>query len=389
MLRPLVTAATYRRAVFLLLGGVLALPYLLSAGLLAQMLVSDGADRGGTIATAAVAAVIGLVPPFLGGTRDLEIAAARALLGADLPAHDRERRLEPETRLRAALWFGVHLASGTVIGTITLIAAPVAILATTERLGLTDGALDDVELGPLEAGDRWWWALTGLLLVAGTVYLAAGLGRLAATMAPVLLGPSQSERERRFADRERRLAERNRLARELHDSVGHALTAMTLQAGAARAVFGSDPAFALKALSAIEETGRSAAGELDAVLGILRDEVAGPTLAALDRLLSDRTNTDIGPIDVPPHVSREAYRIVQESLTNAARHGTGPITLRIRQEEYLVIEVINRRGTPHRRRPGGGNGIAGMRERARLLGGSVDTGPDGDNWQVTARLPIA
>ncbi|MEU4623803.1 histidine kinase [Actinoplanes sp. NPDC023801] len=373
------------RAVFLLLGGVLLLPYALGAGVFTQLIVEETGSRAGVLAIAVVAVVIATVPPFLGGTRELEIAAARALLGVDLPGHDRSRPPALETRLRSALWFALHLASGGLVGVALLIAVPLALLAFTERLGLTAGAL-----GPLTPAGRWWWTLAGVGLLLVTVAGTAGLGRLAATMAPVLLGPSQAERLAELHARELRLAERNRLARELHDSVGHALTAMTLQAGAARAVFGADPDFARSALAAIEETGRSAAEELDAVLGILRDDVAdrspAPTLADLDRLLTAQVTAEIGAVDVSPVVSREAFRIIQESLTNAARHGDGPVTLRVRQEEELVIEVVNRRGGGPARE-GGGHGIEGMRERARLLGGRVGAGPDGNLWRMTARLP--
>ncbi|GAA4586654.1 signal transduction histidine kinase [Actinoplanes octamycinicus] len=372
MLRPLISAATYRRAVFLLLGAVLALPYTLGTGLIVRAVLDAPGSRFGNVLVALAAAVIALIPPFLGGTRELEIAAARSLLDVDLPGHDRGHRMERDTRLRAALWFGLHLLTGVAIGAVLLVVVPVGVLALVGGESLTPG------------NGGWWWLLAAPLILAGAIYAIAGLGSLAATMAPVLLGPSQRERERL-------LAERNRLARELHDSVGHALTAMTLQAGAARAVFDSDPAFALRALAAIEETGRSAAGELDAVLGILRDEAADhhatPTLADLDRLLTDQVEADLAEVDVSPRVSREAYRIVQESLTNAARHGAGPVTLRIRQEEDLLIEVSNRRVAAPRRRAGGGHGIEGMRERVQLLGGSLRAGPDGDDWRLVARLP--
>ncbi|GIE31529.1 histidine kinase [Actinoplanes italicus] len=373
------------RAVFLLLGGVLLLPYALGAGVFTQLIVEETGSRAGVLAIAVVAVVIALTPPFLGGTRELEIAAARALLGVDLPGHDRTRPPALETRLRSALWFALHLASGGLVGVALLIAVPLALLAFTERLGLTAGAL-----GPLTPAGRWWWTLAGVGLLVVTVAGTAGLGRLAATMAPVLLGPSPAERLAELQARELRLAERNRLARELHDSVGHALTAMTLQAGAARAVFDADPGFARQALGAIEETGRSAAEELDAVLGILRDDVAdrspAPTLADIDRLLTSAVTAEIGTIDVPPVVSREAFRIIQESLTNAARHGDGPATLRVGQEEELMIEVVNRRSGGAAR--GGGHGIEGMRERVRLLGGRIEAGPDGDLWRIVARLPV-
>ncbi|KUL23074.1 sensor histidine kinase [Actinoplanes awajinensis] len=381
MLRPLIAAATYRRAVFLLLGAVLALPYTVGLGFVVQAVVTDPDHWPSNLPVDLAAAALALVPPFLGGTRELEIAATRALLHVDLPEPVRGRRLERETRLRSALWFGLHLCAGVAIGVLALIVVPFGMLALAggEALG---------------TAFSWWWLPAGPVILAGALYAVAGLGTLAATMAPVLLGPSTAEQERHLADRERRLAERNRLARELHDAVGHALTAMTLQAGAARAVFDTDPAFARTALAAIEEAGRSAAGELDTVLGILRDEAAGretaPTLAALDRLLHEHVTAEIdeaGTMDLPPRVSREAYRIVQESLTNAARHGAGPVTLRIRQDGDLMIEVTNPRAATPSGRPGGGHGIAGMRDRVRLLGGTLEAGPDGAVWRVVARLP--
>ncbi|WP_052311949.1 MULTISPECIES: sensor histidine kinase [unclassified Actinoplanes] len=354
-----------RRAVFLLLGAVLALPYTIAAGFVAHLVAADPRHWPRVAFAALVIGGLALVPAFLSGTRELEITAARALLGVGLPGHDRGHRMERETRLRSALWFGLHLVSGVLVGAVLLIVVPVGLIALTGGEAFGRGG--------------WWWLAAAPVILAGAGYAVAGLGSLAATMAPILLGPSASEREHH-------LAERNRLARELHDSIGHALTAMTLQAGAARAVFDSDPEFARQALTAIEETGRAAAGELDAVLGLLRDEATGPTLTDLDQLLTGAVQASVTVGELPVAVSREAYRIVQESLTNAARHGTGPVTLRIRQEGDLMITVTNRRGAGDARP--GGHGIAGMRERARLLGGRVTAGPDGENWRVTARLPV-
>ena len=399
ILAPLVRASTYRRAVYLLLGSVILLPYLLLTGLLARMVAQDPGQRAGVLLIAAVAGAIVLVPPFLSGTRELEIAAVRALLRVDLPEHGPAGPLPVETRLRAALWFGVHLAVGAVIGTALLIAVPMVLIVLGERLGLTSGALAGLDVGPLGEGDLWWWTVVGVLLLIGTVYAVAGLGALAATMAPVLLGPSPAERIAAVEHRERRLAERNRLARELHDSVGHALTAATLQAGAARAVFDTDPEFARRALAAIEDVGRAAMDDLDHVLGVLRaledDEGRSPrTLADLDRLIADvraggvEVRADVGPADVPAAVSREAFRIVQESLTNAAKHGTGTVHLRLTAADDLTIEVTN--PMPGRSRTArGGRGLAGMRERVRLLGGELAAGPSGDRWRVHVRLPAA
>jgi signal transduction histidine kinase len=378
VLRPLTSAATYRRGVFLLLGGVVLLPYGLVAALLAQT-YAEGDNRAGALATAFVALLAGAVPPFLAGTRELEITAARALLGVDLPDHDRGRPPAVETRLRTALWFGLHLFFGALVGTAVLIAVPVALLTFTERLGLTRGGL------PLGI-------LAGIGLLAGTIYGTAGLGALAASMAPVLLGPAAAERIAALEARERRLAERNRLARELHDSVGHALTAATLQAAAARAVFDRDPEFARRALGTIEEVGRTALDELDTVLAVLRESEAEtgtqPTLADLDRLLTGEVDAEVTVGEIPAAVSREAYRIVQEGLTNAAKHGAGRARLRIATPDDLVIEMVNPLRTaaePKR----GGRGVEGMRERVRLLGGELTAGPDEGMWRVVVRLPAA
>ncbi|MEV6490010.1 histidine kinase, partial [Actinoplanes sp. NPDC051633] len=212
---------------------------------------------------------------------------------------------------------------------------------------------------------------------------------LASTMAPVLLGPSPAQRLAAVEARERRLAERNRLARELHDSVGHALTATTLQAGAARAVFDTDPEFARRALAAIEEVGRAAMDDLDHVLGVLREDTPAVERSGdLDRLLQDigvDVEADIGATDLSP----DAFRIAQESLTNAAKHGSGRIIFRIAESaDEVTIEVINPIAGSRRR--SGGRGLAGMRERVRLLGGSLEAGPvepAGDIWRVLARLP--
>jgi signal transduction histidine kinase len=379
-----------RRAVFLLLGSVLLLPYVLLAGFLGRMLLVDEENRGATLLIAVVAAAVALIPPFLGGTRGREIAAARALLRVEVPAHDPQAPLALETRLRAALWFAVHLAVGAVIGLALLIAVPLALIAFAERLGLTSGALENLELGPLRATDVWWWTAVGVVLLAGTAWAAMGLGALATTMAPVLLGPSPAERLAAVEARERRLAERNRLARELHDSVGHALTATTLQAGAARAVFDSDPEFARRALAAIEDVGRSAMEDLDHVLGLLRSGEDRPLPAPddLGRLIEDVRS---GGVEVVAEidggtVSQDAYRIAQESLTNAAKHGAGPIRFRLAtDDEGTTIEVTNPMAGAGR--SGGGRGLAGMRERVRLLGGSLEAGPVGDTWRVVARLP--
>ncbi|MEU2613372.1 histidine kinase [Micromonospora sp. NPDC007271] len=418
VLGPLVRGSTWRRAVFLLLGGVLALPYALLAGAFAQMLAIDDVPRAVVFGLLLVAVVLAAVPVFLTGSRALEIAAARALLAVELPEPAAGHRIDRETRLRAALWIALHLLSGGLVLFAAISALPMALVFLAGPIGIDPGSVPEDGFGPLIA-DPLGATLTGAVLLVGLGYAVAGLGALAASMAPVLLGPSHGERIAALEARAARLAERNRLARELHDSVGHALTVATLQAGAARELLDVDPEFARRALRAIEETSRHAMDDLDHVLGLLRESeddrrpaptAPQPTLARLDRLVADtraaglvvelRVSGAVG--ELPAAVSREGYRIVQEGLTNAARHGRGPVTVRVDVPAQaavpgpgatrescrgLEIELVN--GLRGATGPGpGGRGLDGMRERVLLLGGRLTAGPEGERWRVRASLPV-
>ncbi|MFI2649579.1 sensor histidine kinase [Micromonospora fulviviridis] len=404
VLAPLVRGSTWRRAVFLLLGGVLALPYALLAAAFAQLLGNDDVPRPVGAGLLLVAAVLAAVPVFLAGSRALEIAAARALLAVDLPEPAPGHRIDRETRLRAALWIALHLLTGGLVLFAAISAFPMALVFLAGLAGVDTGAAPDDGFGPLGPGHPVAAGLAGLALLVALGYAVAGLGALAASMAPVLLGPAQAERIAALEARSARLAERNRLARELHDSVGHALTVATLQAGAARELLDTDPEFTRRALRAIEETSRRAMDDLDHVLGLLRETEGGrapaptapqATLDGLDRLVADTRAAGLtvesqvsGALrGLPAVVSREGYRIVQEGLTNAARHGRGPVRLRVAVPDgRLEIEVVNGlRGTTGP--GGGGRGMDGMRERVLLLGGQFTAGPEGDRWRVRATLP--
>ncbi|MFI6262099.1 sensor histidine kinase [Micromonospora sp. NPDC051006] len=402
---PLVAASTWRRGVFLLLGGVLVLPYVLLAVAFGQLFTGPAVPRLLSVGLLVVAVLIAVVPLLLDGSRALEIAAARALLGVELPDSAPGHRGDRETRLRAALWIAVHLTVGGLLMLALLSAVPLALAFIAQQFGVGSEVITDVRFGPLDGQDTGWLTLTGVLLLAGLGYAVAGLGALAASMAPVLLGPAPAERIAALEARATRLAERNRLARELHDSVGHALTVATLQAGAARAVLDSDPEFVRRALAAIEETGRTAMDELDEVLGLLREPDGAPSaatpqhsLADLDRLVADTRAAGLpvrarrvgDPAALPAVVSREGYRIVQEALTNAARHGRGPVTLRLDVgPDELELELVNEL-LPGQRRPDpgrGGRGLDGVRERVLLLGGRLSAGAEGDRWRIQVRLP--
>jgi signal transduction histidine kinase len=209
----------------------------------------------------------------------------------------------------------------------------------------------------------------------------------------------------REAERERRLAaaeERMRIARDLHDSAGHAISVILVQAGAARLLQERDPAGARAALRTVEEVARDTLGEIDQLVRALREDGAAgeveppPGLAALDALAErsrasglDVTVTVEGSRrPLSPAVDQAAYRILQEALTNAAWHGRGSAEVAIEfAPRSLEIAVTNPAGPDSSARDGGGHGIVGMRERAQLLGGTLEAGARNGSFHLRARLP--
>jgi signal transduction histidine kinase len=253
---------------------------------------------------------------------------------------------------------------------------------------------------------------TGLALRVGPTLIAV--------LTAWLIGNTVRQRrlftEARVADVARAAvqAERLRIARELHDMVAHSMGVIAMQAGMGRRVIATQPEEAGKALAVIEDTGRETLAALRRMLGSLRqaepvdgEPVDGavdggppvdpaPGLDDLDRLVDssraaglrvDLEQTgDSGPL--PPDVELSAYRIIQEAVTNVARHaGTDHCRVVVdREPEVLVVEVVDQgRGGE----PGPGYGIAGMRERVSLLGGQFAAGPRPEGgFAVSARLPI-
>ncbi|MEU5046831.1 sensor histidine kinase [Streptomyces griseorubiginosus] len=298
-------------------------------------------------------------------------------------------------RGRLALWLEARLLLGfsTAWLSVQLLISTVDLVASAFGRDVDEGVL------VLLDGHRWWHILLAPLSLAALAATVFGAGRLVTALALRLLGPSPADRFAALEERTEQLLERTRIARELHDSIGHALTVAVVQAGAARAA--GDPAFTERALDAIEETGRAALEDLERVLGVLRESgepVSGrPTLAESDRLLESARASGAkvdaefsGPLEtVPGPVSREGYRILQESLTNVLRHaGAVPVRVRVEvSQETLALEVRNPApaGVPG---PGRGSGLRGIRERAALLGGRARTGPDQGDWQVHAELPL-
>lgn len=193
--------------------------------------------------------------------------------------------------------------------------------------------------------------------------------------------------------------ERVRIARELHDSAGHAINVILVQAGAARLLYERNPAGSRKAITTIEDVARSTIGEIDELVRALRDDATDNSApadpAALDELLDQhrasglRIETDVqGDRDtVPRSVSWAAYRILQEALTNAARHGRGSADVRVCfGGEAVEIRVTNPTNAATVS-PGSGHGVIGMRERAILLGGTLHTAVERGVFRLEARLP--
>ncbi|WP_041818744.1 sensor histidine kinase [Streptomyces davaonensis] len=211
-----------------------------------------------------------------------------------------------------------------------------------------------------------------------------------------------------YAEEEARLRateERLRIARELHDVIGHNVSMINVQASAALHRLKKDPVQAEEALGAIKAGSRQALRELRATLGVLRqvDEEAptapAPGLALLDELaasakpagLTVRIERTGGERPLPAPVDLAAYRIVQESLTNAAKHsGAERVCIRLHyaDEELALTVEDDGRGATAGPGAGDGSGIAGMTERARTLGGELAAGsrPEG-GFAVRARLP--
>jgi signal transduction histidine kinase len=241
-------------------------------------------------------------------------------------------------------------------------------------------------------------AVLGLVLVAGDIARTTTEAGLSARRAMA------EERRRQASD------ERLRMARELHDVLAHNISLINVQAGVALHLMDGDPEQARTALTAIKRASKDTLGELRAALGVLRgdgDDAAPrsptPGLAQLPELIEQvraaghPVVTDLADLpELPAPVQLAAFRVVQEALTNVRRHAgtaTATVTMRYDGGELTVRVDDDGRtgagtGTQHGTEQGAGSGIAGMRERATALGGTLHAAhrPDG-GFRVEARLP--
>ncbi|WP_134740862.1 sensor histidine kinase [Nocardioides sp. 503] len=216
---------------------------------------------------------------------------------------------------------------------------------------------------------------------------------------------AQLERARTAESEAAVAAERNRISRELHDVVAHHVSMMVVQAEAGPVVVHGDPDRAAATFDAISAAGKQALAEMRRLLGVLREDEAAPLapqpgVAALSGLVDGvreaglDVRLDMRPADepLPPAVDLTAYRLVQESLTNALRHSGGArVSVEVRTEAgTLLVRVLDDGvgGSVERRE--GGHGLVAMRERVQLVGGTLEAGPrPGGGWAVSASLPLA
>ena len=207
----------------------------------------------------------------------------------------------------------------------------------------------------------------------------------------------ESERERRLAAAE----ERTRIARDLHDSAGHAINVILVQAGAARLLQERDPSASRAALETIEEVARETIGEIDQLVRALREDgspgaIEPPlglnaleTIIARHRAAGLNVALDVRGSSRPlaPALDQAAYRILREALTNAARHGLGQADVVVAFGENRLEITVTNTIRPGLQADVRGHGIVGMRERVALLGGSLETDQRDGVFRLTARFP--
>jgi signal transduction histidine kinase len=367
----LLAPESYLRAVFVLTGAALAL----ALGIADFTILSLVATAGTPAWATALAGVVLVGGPLLAGlvpaARQIEGVAAQSLLGVEFPDGPPDVATGWPQRRRTLGWFLLHVFTGA------LVVAAV--------------------LGLIALAGSWWTAPAAAATVLGTLLA----GRFLAWLGPALLGPSYAERLQRLEADAARATERNRIAREIHDSVGHALSVVTIQASAARKLIERDPGFAADALATIETTSRRAAAELDDMLSLLRYETRSPAapapgLGSLDELLTAARSAGLtvnsavsGDLSrLPSLVSEEAYRIVQEGLTNALKYSadhTATFGLSLDRETF-GIRLSNPAGV--RRAARAGRGLRGIEERAAVLGGTATAGPHDGRWVLSVTLPV-
>ncbi|MCI4062096.1 sensor histidine kinase [Micromonospora sp. R77] len=303
-----------------------------------------------------------------------------------------------------------HQARGPFVLTVGIAAYTVA-TRTDRRTGVAAGAASALLLGAAGAAtlDVSWYdpAVVVLLLWFGVAVAVGDAVRSRRAYVAVLEERARRAEQTREEEAGRRVAEeRLRIARELHDVVAHHIALINVQAGVAGHLLREQPDAAQEALGHVRSASRTVLDELATLLGVLRrdDETDAPTepapsLNRLDALVEGfstgqpvRWTVAGQPRPLPSAVDVAAYRIIQESLTNAHKHAPGAaVAVRLRYDPDGVTIEVRDDGPPRpadAAGPGAGLGLVGMRERAETVGGAFSAGPRPEGgWLVRAELP--
>lgn len=407
--------STYLRALYLLLALPLATAYFV------------GIVGGIAVGIALVAAWVG-VPILLGVAvgwravarfeRFVDVALLDAAIEptpSALPDGDgvwgriKDLAREPFT-WTSLVWLLLRLPLAVV--SFTALVTVVAVAGSGLTAPLVIVFTDSIELWSGMTLDRpvetWPLVLLGAVALLAIPHVVNGLAWIHARGSERFLNPTARQRAQVLERRTTVLEERTRLAQELHDSVGHTITATTLLAGAAGHVFEDDPEFARRALGEIERSGRRAMGELDRILGILRDDESAdreppPGIDQIDALIDAARAAGLtvemtmtGSVDsIPNEQGRALYRILQEALTNVMKHA-GPVSttvtlaigadaVQLRVDNAAPAEPGRSEGSP----PGSKRGLVGVAERVDAYSGSLKHHPTSQGgYQVDVVLPL-
>jgi signal transduction histidine kinase len=360
--------------------------------------------------------VADLVPaePFAGYRRIVPVLVAAAVVGAVLG--DRGTALQCLLAVLAGL--AVVARSWRPWIPVPLVAVVVAaLLVPATRTGKLEASLFVLCIvatiaGMFEPSTRWFVATTALLLVVpgldrlvlrpeinvgawtGGIALSALLGRTSRRQAVLSLELAEARAE--IADRQV-AEERRRIARDVHDSVGHGLAAMLLHITAARHVLRRDVDAADDSLAEAEAAGRVGLSELRQTLGVLRSDAGTPLapvpgtrqLAELAEHGELQVVGDLGRLDAS--VSLSLHRVVQEALDNAHRHAPlATTTALLEVDDHAAVLTVASLGVVGAPVASGRAhyGIVGMTERVRAVGGAIEVGPTADGWLVRAEVPV-
>lgn len=312
------------------------------------------------------------------------VSALQVLVVGLVPA---DVALRGPASLVAAYTVGTLLTGRAVVQVVGLAVA-------IETIGnLVVGAARDTVVEAVAA------SLSGLVVLGASALLGTYVGTRRHLVAVLRERAAEAEAAQEARVRTAIEAERTRMARELHDVAAHHLSGMVVQAAAVQRLVGRDTEAVREGVASIRDQGRRTLDDLRQLVGVLRDPDADtdgapvPGLSRIDELVAaaravstDVELTVVGePRDLPPLADAACYRIVQEALTNARQHAPGA-SVRVLVEHAAAVTLTIDNGPPSTPPvvAGGGAGLVGMRERAQLVGASLDVGPHEGGWRVRA-----